>query len=143
MLVRRSRDFLIGFHSPAIRARLTHLKGLPNTPLLDGVVDTIIESHFHASRAARSTGDAFLRTAPQTAIRSDGLDGSGAELTTFLALEMEQVSAPSESNFGEEVLTCMSDKPFWQTSMLVGGKKMSSGWPGEWMSHLKYLPWMT
>jgi len=86
MLARRSRNFHIRPYSPTIRARLAHLKSLSNAPLPDVVVDTIFDSSFRASHAARSTGDAFLRTTPQTAIRSGGLHGSGAELTTFLVL---------------------------------------------------------
>jgi len=64
MLARRSRDFHIRPYLPTVRARLTHLKCLPNAPLLDVVVDTIVDSHFRASRTARSTRGAFLRTTP-------------------------------------------------------------------------------
>ena len=60
MLARRSRVFHIGPYSPTIRTCLTRLEGLPDTPLLNAVVDTFFNSHFHASRAAGGTGSTFL-----------------------------------------------------------------------------------
>jgi hypothetical protein len=78
--------------------RLAHSKGLSNTPLLDEVVDAILDSHIRASHTATRTGDAFLKGTPCTdiAIRSDAI-GCGVELslTTFLALQTECISVPA------------------------------------------------
>jgi hypothetical protein len=82
------------------------------------VEDALLNPHSRAPRASTSTGDAFLTA--DTAIRSDIQRKRSGALTTFLALETEQVSG---SDFDGDMPTCMPGKLGGPTLMLVGGKK--------------------
>lgn len=70
-------------------ARLAHPEGLPNAPLLDEVVDALLDPHVRASHTATRTRDTFLAAAPRT-LRSDRMKAEARPsfpLTTFLALQ--------------------------------------------------------
>ena len=72
-------------------AGLAHPEGLANPPLLNGVVEALVDSHVRASYAATGTRDAFLAAAPRI-LRSDRIPAEARPsfpLTTFLALDNE------------------------------------------------------
>jgi len=123
-----SQHFHIDRRSPTIRARLAHPEDPPNTPLLDIVVDTILNSHVCAPRATKSAGDALLRTESRITIRPG--NGSGAELLPlswpWKRNKLVHLPGPHPCT---ETLTCRSGKLLWPTSMLVGGKKTYPRFP--------------
>jgi len=78
----RPHDSHIGFSSPTVRACLTHPEGLPNPSLLNTtIVDAVFDPHRRTPLTTKITRDTSLKTVPWAVIRSDGQDGSGAELS--------------------------------------------------------------
>lgn len=112
-------------------ARLAHPEGLPNTPLLDEVVDALLDSHVRASHTATRPRDTFLAAAPRiTAIRSDGSRSEAEFSPHHFPSSTKQSSSVhrAESRFWRGgAITCTPSKLGGPTSMLVGGKETFSG----------------